>query len=507
MNKLIKYIKVSTLVVLLVFANINLARAQEMLGLTMGNYAGSLSALSNPGNINQSKIFFDIHLTSVALFARNNFAYIPKNDATLYDLFLKSSDQLPVYGKDNNHFTYYNNHDLKFAQVNVRVQGPSAMFYSERHGFGISTAVRFFTSGNRIPWEIPVVSYEGLDYDPLHNIQFNDYSFDVGSSAWFELGLTYAYDIIKYNRTQLTAGITVKPLYGLGGIDGTIQNGNYIILDDSTVNFLNVDTDLGYALPIDYDDNTLGVSPTVKGSGLGIDIGVVYSKKRNDIIKHYHVRPCEKPYDAYIYRIGFSLLDIGRVNYKYNSQLHSFENVSAYWPSIDTTGFQSMNSFVGNLSGVFYGTRDGSFRENNFKVGLPTAASFQGDFYLFKNIYLNTFWIHPIKLYKYSLRRNAVVAISPRFETKWFEVSVPVSLYNYKYPRVGLAVRFLYFTIGTERLGTYLGMADLNGMDIYGSIKINFTKGGCKFKGPNKCLNYEYGISEDDHKLYRKRNR
>ncbi len=507
MKPFIKYPIVSALVALLVLANINLARAQEMLGLTMGSYAGSLSALSNPGNINQSKIFFDINLASGALFARNNFAYIPKKDATLYDLFFKSTDQLPVYGKDSNNFTYYENLDLKFAQVSVRVQGPSAMYYTGRHGFGISTAARFFTSAHRIPWEIPVVSYEGMDYVPLQNIRFNDFNFDLGSSAWFELGLTYAYDIIKYNRTQLTAGITVKPLYGVGGMNGTIRNGDYIILDDSTVNFLNVDADLGYSLPIDYDNNTLGVSPTVKGSGLGVDIGVVYSKKRNDIIKHYHVRPCEKPYDAYYYRIGFSLLDIGRVNYKYNAQLHGFENVAAYWPSIDTVGFQSLNSFMGNLSGVFYGTGDGSYRGGSFKVGLPTAASFQGDFYLFKNVFLNAFWIHPIQLYQYTLRRNAVVAISPRFETKWFEVSVPVSLYNYKYPRVGLAIRFLYFTVGTERLGTYLGMADLNGMDIYGSIKINFTKGGCKFKGPNKCLNYEYGISEDDHKLYRKRNR
>ncbi len=497
----------SALAALLTFVNLKSAKAQEMLGLTMGNYAGSLSALSNPGNINQSKIFFDIHLASGALFARNNFAYIPKKDATIYDLFFKNSDQLPVYGDDNNNFTYYDNHDLKFAQVSVRAQGPSAMYYTGRHGFAISTAVRFFTSGNRIPWEIPVVSYEGLDYSPLHDIRFSDYNFDMGSSVWIELGLTYAYDIIKYNRTQLTAGITVKPLYGLGGISGSIKNGDYIILDDSTVNFLNVNADLGYSFPVNYDDNTFGVSPTVKGSGLGIDLGIVYSKKRNDIIKHYHVRPCEKPYDEYVYRVGFSLLDIGRVNYKYNTQLHGFENVSAYWPSIDTLSFHSVNSFMGDLSNIFYGTSDGSYKGDSFKVGLPTAASLQADFYIVKNIYLNAYWIHPIQLYKYTLRRNAVVAISPRFETKWLEVSVPVSVYNYKYTRVGLAIRFLYFTIGTERLGTYLGMADLNGMDIYGSIKINFTKGGCKFKGPNKCLNYEYGFSDKDHRLYKKRNR
>lgn len=507
MNNFIKYFINGLLTGSLVFAILNTAKAQEMLGLTMGNYAGSLSALSNPGNINQSKIFFDINLVSAGFFARNNFAYIPKGDASIYDLFFKNPDLLPKYGKDNQDFTYYENQELKFVQVNMRLQGPSIMYSFERHGFVISTAVRFFTSGNRIPWEIPVLSYEGLDYKPLQNIQFDDYSFNAGSSVWFELGLTYAYDIIKYNRTQLTAGITVKPMYGLGGIDGTIRHGNYIVLDDSTVNFHNVDADLGYSLPLNYSDNTFGVPPTVKGTGLGINLGVVYSKKRNDIIKHYHVRACEKPYDEYVYRIGLSLLDVGRIKYKYNAQLHSFDNVSAYWLGIDTLKFHNMNSFMGSLSDVFYGTSDGSFKANSFKVGLPTAASLQVDFYIIKNVYLNAIWIHPIQLYKYTLRRNAVVAVSPRFETKWFEVSVPVSLYNYKYPRIGLAARFLYFTVGTERLGTYLGMADLNGMDIYASIKINFAKGGCKFKGPKKCLNYEYGFSDKDHRLYKKRNR
>jgi len=490
------------------FTGILSVSAQEMVGLTSSNYGGSISAIANPANINHSKIFFDINLVSANGFVRNNFAYIPKKDVKIWDLFFGDPDQLPKYGRDSINFTYYDNQELKFANINIRVVGPSFMYYTGRHGFGISTALRFMTTGNRIPWEIPVFSYEGLKFDALHNINFADYNFDFASGAWFELGLTYAYDIIKYNRTQLSAAITVKPLYGLGGVASSIRNGNYIVLDDSTINFINVDGDMAYSLPINYTDNSIpGGTPTVKGSGMGVDLGVVYSKKRHDIIKHYNVRPCEKPYNDYVYKVGFSILDIGRINYKQNAVEHTFNNVSAYWPSIDTLGFENVNSFMGNLSEVFYGDRDASYSGNSFKMGLPTAASLQADFYLNKHLYLNAIWIHPLHLYKYSFKRNAMLAITPRYETEWLEVSMPVSLYNYKYPRIGLSVRFLYFTVGTERLGTYLGMADINGMDIYASIKFHLKMGGCKFKGPNKCLNYEYGISEKDHKLYKKRNR
>ena len=85
------------------------------------------------------------------------------------------------------------------------------------------------------------------------------------------------------------------------------------------------------------------------------------------------------------------------------------------------------------------------------------------------------------------------MAIIPRYETKYFELSVPISLYDYNYPRVGIAARFYFITIGTERLGTYLGLSDMNGMDIYASIKIGINKGSCKERCGGACDNNNFG--------------
>jgi len=501
-----KYRIITALAVMLFLLTGGYVKSQEMLGLTTGNYGGIASASLNPANINHQKVFFDVNILSGDLFLRNNFAYIPHQDASIWDL-IYNNDDLPLYHGDKN-FTYYDNKELKFVNLNLRLQGPSAMYYFGRHGFGISTALRFNTVSNRLPFEIPLIGYHGLKYDPLHNINYNDYDFDVASGTWFELGLTYSYDVIKFNRHKLTAGITVKPLFGLAGISGNIRNGDYIIINDSTINFNNIDADMVFSLPVDYDNNDVpGSSPTVKGSGTGIDIGVVFVKKRYEIMDHYRGRVCERPYNPYAYKVGISLIDIGRINYKKNAEEHSFNNVSAYWSSIDTTGFESVNSFMGNLSELFYGDREKSYRGDNFKLGLPTALSLQADLYIKRNVFLNAVWIHPIKLYKYSMRRRSLVAITPRYETPWFEASLPVSLYDYRYVRIGLSVRFYFITIGTERIGTYLGLSDLNGLDVYASIKFHLVKGACKFKGPNKCLNYEFGISDKDRQLYRKRRR
>ncbi len=504
MSHYCKYLRFSVVLLLLMGVKINAVKSQEMLGLIQSNYGGSLSAISNPANINHSKLYFDINLFSGDIFFRNNFAYIPKDDATIWSIIFKP-EELPVYGNDNTNFTYYDNQELKFADINLRLQGPSAMFYYGRHGFGISTAFRFITFGSRMPWEVPVIGYESLKYDPLHSIYFKDYDMDVASSSWFEAGLTYAYDIIKYDRTKLTAGITVKPLFGLTGVASSIRNADYIIMDDSTINFNNLDGDLAIALPVDYNDNSVPGGQVIQGNGVGFDIGVVYAKKKYDIKDHYRGRNCEKRYNPYVYKIGFSILDIGSLSFKKNAQEHSFDNVSANWSSIDTTGFTNVNEFMGNLSELFYGDREASYKGNRFKIGLPTAMSLQAVLYIKRNIYLNAFWLQPVKTSKYYLHRASVVAVTPRFETPWFEASLPVSVYDYRYMRIGLSLRFWFLTIGTERLGTYLGMADINGMDFYASLKLNFVKGACKFKGPNKCLNYEFGISEKDRKLYRKR--
>jgi hypothetical protein len=77
------------------------------------------------------------------------------------------------------------------------------------------------------------------------------------------------------------------------------------------------------------------------------------------------------------------------------------------------------------------------------------------------------------------VRRPAQIAVTPRYETDWFEAMLPLSLYEYRLPRIGAAVRLGFLTIGTERLGTLFGVADINGMDVYASVKFNLRKGVC----------------------------
>lgn len=478
----------------LAFIGNSIAVGQELLGVTLGNYSGIAGTMLNPANMTNNKVFLDINIATADVFIRNNIVYLPKEDFVIWDVFDKNYI-FPTYGDDEKNVFYYDDEMKKNAVMNVRTLGPSAMLQVGNHAFGLTTGVRYFSSGDQIPWDISEIIYKGMDYKPLHNIQFDDYNFDFSNSAWMEVGLSYAYNIIKSYDNQLTAGVTIKKLWGYGGAYIETNNAKYIEVDDSTINIQNLNGELGFSAPIDYDNNDfITTGTTFRGSGMGIDIGAVFVKKKKVDLNSWNGKKlCSQKYDDYIYRVGVSILDIGRVKYSTEAQLHSYDDVSQYWASIDTVGFDNVNSFLGQVSNTFYGDPTASLIGSTIKIGLPTALSVQVDFNLENNLYIGGMWIHPLRINMSSLRRPAQMAIVPRFETKYFELSLPLSLYEYKYPRVGIAARFYFITIGTERLGTYIGMADMNGLDIYASIKIGINKGSCKKKFGGACDNNDFG--------------
>lgn len=491
---------------LVILIGANEALGQEMFGVTLGNYNGLTGSLLNPAIMTNTRNYLEVNFLAADIFASNNMAYIPASDASIWDAF-KPDAEFPTYGRKNSSFKIYENRNLKNAAANIRILGPSAMFQYGKHAFAITTSLRFFTSGNHIPWEMPVFGYAGMDYGPINNVNFDDYNIDVETQAWMEVGLSYAYELYHRFADQISVGISVHKLWGYAGMYGQVNNVNYIIPNDSVMDIKNLNGEVGFSVPVDYSNNDFPVNdPLFKGSGIGVDFGVVYTKRRYVDDKRWK-KPCGQEFNDYIYRIGLSLLDLGRVKYTNNAQVHSYDDVSAYWVNYDTISYSTVNEVVQEISNVFYGSPTASYRGNSFAIGLPTVLSLQFDYHPIRwdNVYIGAVWMQPVRFSQHALRRPAQLSIIPRYETKYFEVSLPLQLYEYQYPRVGLALRFAFLTIGTERIGTYLGLSDLNGLDIYFSIKLNIAKNTCRKPVPVKCLNYEYGYTEKDKAKFRKR--
>jgi hypothetical protein len=471
--------------------------SQEMWGITTSNYAGSNSALLNPSGIVTSKIYLDVNLVTSDLFFDNNYAYIHAKDYSLFR-YLKRDPEWPKYGPDELPVDRYSSQIPKHGHVNLLLKGPSAMLSWGRHAFALHTGIRYMTSLTNVPYHIANFAYYGLDYEEQHNINYQNKNINMGSLAFGEVGVTYAFAFRKIHMEDWSAGITIRRLFGLAGAYLDARDLNYTTINDSTIDIKNINSELGFSVPLDYSSNDFPDSgPTIKGGGFGFDVGITYQKK----LAPYHKRPftsfCDQKYLDYLYKIGFSLLDIGYVRFTDNAQRHSYDDRSRYWLNADTITYTSMNQLMASLSQVFYDDPQASYRGDRITVYLPAAFSIQGDYKVYRNWYLGGVFIHSIPIFDGAVTRPAQVMVVPRYETFSFEASLPVSLFEWTYPRVGLSLRYYYLTLGTDNLLALLGFTDFTGLDLYLSLKVHFGKGLCR-QGSKayKCQNFEYPSRE-----------
>lgn len=472
-------------------------RSQEMLGTTLGNYAGINSVQLNPSAMHGSKQWLDIQLVGANLSLQNNYMYLSKEEFIFWDVFkpgfiLPSHDE--EYGSEVRNFYRYDNPTRKQFFINLRLNGPGAMLIWKDHAFGITSAVRSVSSIRKLPYDLANFMYLGLNYKPQQNIDYqSDKRFGLTHMTWFEVGLSYAYKVYARGFNRLDAGLSVRKLFGLTAFYTVVDNIDYMVLDDSTMQVNNLDASYGFSLPIDYSDHGAGsvTDPLVAGGGWGFDLGVTYTRLKKQHQFQYIDRLCEQQYEDYLYRVGVALIDIGGIKFKHRAQTYAIDNQSSYWENLTQFDFTTVDQLMDTISYRFYGDPNATYADDKFTLWLPSELSMQFDYHYHANWYLNASLVFPFQLSKVSLVRPALLALTPRYESRWFDVSLPVSLYNWYQPRVGLAFRLYILTIGTEKLGSFLGFSNFNGMDFYFSLKIPFEKGVCKRRNSGYCPAYE----------------
>ena len=457
------------------------AGSQDMLGIVNSNFAGSNGISINPSSIANDKLKMDINILTVNAFVQNNYFYLPKRDASVFKV-LSGAYTFPFapkpYGDgERNVDTYYNDKAFKNIYVSTRLTGPSVMFRCKDHSFALHTGFRAVSSTRDFPYDIANFSYYSMDFHPQHNIQYKRDEYSMASLSWWEVGFTYATVIKRSYRSHWSAGITVNKLYGYSGAYLTGYQTDYVAYNDSILNVNNLNAEMGLALPMNYDTDVFDVTgDLVRGGGWSVDLGFTYQFKQ----RGYRQKPpnfCyKKRFEDYKYKIGVSLLDIGYVRMKENAEKHVYDNVSNHHINVSDMQYHDVHEAINDVSRILYnGDPDASYRDDEFTIYLPTALSVQFDYYYKNNWYLNAVLILPVHFTSPQIQRATVVAVVPRYETRSFEVSIPVSVYELKYLRIGLAMRFWDFSIGTEKMGGFFSNRDFTGMDIYFSYKINIT--------------------------------
>jgi outer membrane protein OmpA-like peptidoglycan-associated protein len=111
--------------------------------------------------------------------------------------------------------------------------------------------------------------------------------------------------------------------------------------------------------------------------------------------------------------------------------------------------------------------------DNTFKIKLPTAFSLQADVLLTRGLYVNLTTFTSLQGYDKPGRSHylSTYSITPRYERKWFGVSIPIQYNQYGQFNVGLGIRaaFLYFGINNIITDVFM---DPYGTSIYLGVKI-----------------------------------
>lgn len=436
-----------------------LAFSQEQLGLRFDNYSGVNSLVLNPANNLTSKFSWDINLAEAGVFFDNSYGFIGNANliriAQNSENIISATEENPGTINPNTLiFDFYNSNQSKFVSSVVEVMGPSFMVnLASGNTFGLFTRARFAAGSKNIPASLGYYSFESA----LDGEQFSIPRFKFSGMAWSEFGINYAREFYTSSGTW-GIGANIRLLSGYESFFVNNQT-DFQITRFPGDSFEISDLDLTYGFTTG-SINAETFNTKSSGTGFGADLGAIFTIEESE--------------DEYKLKFGISILDIGKISFNRNTENH-------YLQYSDEAGF-SANDFdivteldqgLGLLSELLLGDESLSEVQGGYGIWLPTALSLQADLKVVDMFYVNATLVQGIPMPGPALSRDHILAVSPRFEHRWFGVATPVVFHNWQDFRIGTSMRLAFLTIGTDNLGSFVGNSDFTGTDFYLALKVN----------------------------------
>jgi hypothetical protein len=443
--------------------------SQEQLGLRLERYSGISSASINPANLSGMAMKWDITLGGFGQFIETNYGFIanssvpkvlltPMDTSHFYITSLAPDAIKPLKGQTV--IDFENRKRKYFGENRTLLMLPSFAFHiNKRNTVGFSVNGRADAMSHTLP---PSLGYPRYDAHPRYD-EFKIGRMSVAGMAYLDAAAHFSH-LAELENGSLAIGGSLHILEGFEG--GYARgDGSFFLtkIQGDSIVFRNTEFEGGLT------NSNFGVlngqKPKISpnGLGMGVDFGFVFTKN-SDILDE----------NDYPWKVGVSVLDLGRVNFRKNTQRHSFISDSAFL--IDPASFKFFNDPnipIHYASQQANGDSLASYIGEQFSIRLPFAISAQADFRVFSHIYMSGLLMQRVDFQKSSLQRPNLLAITPRFETRWYSVSMPFCLSEWQHIRLGLAARLGFLVIGTDHLNSFFEQKKLYGTDFYLALKVN----------------------------------
>ncbi len=467
--------------------------AQQYVGIVGSNYAGSNSIYANPANIVDSRYKIYVNLAAADLFIGNNAVRwnAPYNFLRILKGGIATSQK--VKWKSDYLSSIDNNREKNMNGI-IDVRGPSILYtIDSKQGIALTSRGRGAVSFTNVSPELAVLIQNGSKNPTVVRSATNQH-FNLNENAFAEIGITYGKDISLNAEEALKLGITVKRVIGLSNFHMATKGSDFQIVNnvvnpndlthiyDDVLFLQHVKGSYGFSSE-DTGINDFSLKPgywlgtASPGRGIGLDIGISY-EHRPEIHKYEYkekgITKWDQTQNKYQYKIGFSLIDIGRVKFDNPAYASDYEVTSDnkyIWENDFKKMFPTykfINS-INNTLGV-----NSSQDKHSFTAAFPTTLQAYIDYKLQDNIYLYGTWVQNLRTSNsLGMRMPSLVSIVPRYESKWIDLALPISLLNdYQLLAIGLSARFGPVFIGSDNLQGLFNIANPRGMDLFAGISI-----------------------------------
>ncbi len=482
------------------------SQAQHLPGVAMENYAGTQALFHNPAFVADSRYSVYVNFAGAQFYTANNhvkynapFSFLKLITNTVPKEYKNTTGGLKF---PRTYLTEKLNGNKKFLNAGGDIRLPSIMFniLQGRAGVAVTTRARYLINTSGVTEPLARLISQTTKFETQTGTIYNNQSGNIHVNGFAEVAFTLGGIVIDNETDFVKVGITVKRLVGLYTAHAEIENSAFSVLPDPAwqnrreligVNELNVK----YAITKDEAIQNFKANPAwllgnaSPGSGWGFDIGAVY-EYRPDINKFSYTEKGERKKDAsknkYLYRLAISLTDIGKIHYKnpfyiLQQETHTFNRQFTFDDFKKPTGSEDIfNSINSSLNG-------GATLAPNFKSILPTAFQASIDYNLKPNVYVNGLWVQNlIPQGAFGMKAESVIAVTPRYEFKWFQVSVPITLMNrYRSPTIGIAGRAGPLWLGTDHLTGLVNIGDPRAFNFYFGVSAGLYRKPPE--APNKC--------------------
>ncbi|MCT4581565.1 MAG: DUF5723 family protein [Flavobacteriales bacterium] len=443
---------------------------QQFTGYSIDNFSGYHAAFINPALIADSRVKLEIGGSS-NLSISNNFNALNTN------IFYGNS-QINFHNPAKRWYRYYNN-DINILGLLVNLDNKNAFSYSWR--------VRSFSNAHGNSDNFSKLIFDNYSPEATTNSSIKNLSLQTQTYA--DHSISYARVLHDGKRRFFKAGATFKIINGINASYLYSSNADLTFNTDNTVNLNQSAFEYGVA----ENSNALAN----RKLSIGGDIGVVYEFRPEKNSFKYEMNGNQNKVrhdlNKYQYKLGVSLLNIGRIKYATDTSTYHFTGNNAQVNANDLFTSMAGNNVVSNAiqSGVLPLVTENTNTPSTFNVALPSELSIQGDYHIKKQFYVALTSNIPIWFPgdAHKSHNIFITSIIPRYEgyirpkpSSYYQyipkrelpvgIAMPISIQRNGQINLGLSGRIASFAIGFNNINPLLGKRKLYDANIFFAYKI-----------------------------------